>query len=90
MYEIIFTDRFKKEFKKLSKDGQKYINKVKELVEELKETPTEGKGMPEKLKHELNDFYSRRIINQHRLIYEIEEEEKQVTLLRCYGHYDDK
>lgn len=90
MYEIIFTDKFKKEFKKLSKGGQNYISKVKELIKEIKGTPTEGKGMPERLKHELNNFYSRRIINQHRLIYEINEEENKVTLLRCYGHYDDK
>lgn len=59
-------------------------------MEELREHPRTGSGKPEKLKHELEGFYSRRIDRKHRMVYEIEDEIVTVVVLSAYSHYDDK
>lgn len=48
----------------------------------------QGIGKPEKLKHE-RGWYSRRIDDTHRLIYEVDELQN-IKILTCKGHYDDK
>lgn len=70
------------------KSGNKaIINKIEKILIQLSENPYIGEGKPEQLKHELSGFWSRRINKEHRLIYEIEEQNVYVTVISAMGHY---
>lgn len=87
-----FSSLFKSDLKKLKKENQKLHSKVFELLADMDdnpETPLNGIGRPEKLKHELIGCYSRRINHEHRLIYKFSAADK-IDLISCYGHYSDK
>jgi len=60
-------------------------SKILELLREISKTPFEGKGKPEPLKHGLKGFWSRRITQEHRLIYRVTDD--AVSIVSCKGHY---
>jgi toxin YoeB len=55
------------------------------LVENIQESPFEGLGKPEPLKHELKGLWSRRIDQEHRLVYQVQED--KIRILACRFHY---
>ena len=61
------------------------LKKIRKLIESILETPFEGIGKPEPLKYSLSGTWSRRISQEHRLVYEVTE--KLITLLSMKGHY---
>ncbi len=70
----------------LKKSGNKAIlKKILILLNELAEHPFEGTGKPESLKYEFSGYWSRRINQEHRLIYEIDGD--RVLILSAKGHY---
>lgn len=77
------------EIEKIHKSGdQGTIKKLQKIILELAIHPTTGTGNPEKLKHSLSRFWSRRLNKKDRLIYEIiEEPEKLVVVIAALGHY---
>ena len=69
-------------------DDKKTFFKLADLIEEIRRTPFEGKGKPEPLKHGLKGFWSRRINQEHRLIYKVTE--NSIVIVSCNSHYGDK
>ncbi len=68
------------------KSGNKPIlKKISELIRSIQESPFHGLGKPEGLKHNLSGLWSRRINQEHRLIYEMEGEKILIHSLK--GHY---
>ena len=68
--EIIFSERAIQELEYWKKIGEiTILKKIKQLLESIQITPFEGIGKPEALKHSLSGFWSRRITQQHRLVY---------------------
>jgi toxin YoeB len=65
-------------------DRKKALRIVK-LLKEVQRNPFEGTGKPEALKHELSGCWSRRIDEEHRLVYEVQEE--RIRVLSCRYHY---
>ena len=64
------------------------IKKIDKIVKELNEHPHTGTGNPEKLKHDLSGYWSRRLNKKDRLIYEIfEKPERMVVIVSALGHY---
>ncbi len=61
------------------------LKKIRKLLESIIETPFEGIGKPEPLKHNLSGCWSRRIDKEHRIIYEVNEE--LIIVLSMKGHY---
>ena len=59
--------------------------RVIELVLDVQRDPFEGKGKPKPLKHELAGCWSRRIDQEHRLVYEVGDE--RIRILACRYHY---
>jgi toxin YoeB len=55
------------------------------LIKDILRNPFEGIGQPEKLKHELSGCWSRRIDQEHRLVYEVLE--TKIRILACRYHY---
>ena len=63
--------------------------KVEKLLDAIQENPYKGIGKPEPLKHNLSGAWSRRITQEHRLVYEVNDKNDIVTLdiLSLKGHY---
>lgn len=54
------------------------FKKIYELLKEIRRNPFEGKGKPEPLKHHLKGYWSRRISDEYRLIYKVDEHQKYI------------
>lgn len=61
--------------------------RLMKLIREVQRTPYEGTGKPEPLKHKLSGCWSRRINQEHRLVYQVVEEEDKVRILARRFHY---
>ena len=66
---------------------RKMAIRILKLLREVQRTPYEGTGQPELLKHELEGCWSRRINQEHRLVYQVLEEENRIRILACRYHY---
>ncbi|BAZ31604.1 addiction module toxin, Txe/YoeB family protein [Cylindrospermum sp. NIES-4074] len=86
MWELLFTKRAQKDAKKVAAAGLK--PKLQELLAILEQNPYENPPPYEKLKGDLQGAYSRRINIQHRLVYEVVEEEQIVKVLSMWTHYE--
>lgn len=89
-YTLLFTKKASEDIKMLKKSDSSAYKKLEKLLLELIEHPYTGSGNPEMLKHALSGLYSRRISQKHRLIYSINDNEINVTILSTKGHYEDK
>jgi toxin YoeB len=87
IWEIALTKRALKDAKKISQSGLK--NKVDKIIKILKTNPYQNPPSYEKLTGDLAGMYSRRINIQHRLVYEVDDENKRVKILMMWSHYDD-
>lgn len=88
MFEIVFTEPADEDVALWKKSGQKIImNRISKLLKDIQEHPQTGIGKPEPLKYDLSGKYSRRINDEHRIVYSIDEEENTVTVYSLYGHY---
>ena len=86
-YDIIFSRQAQKDARKLAKSNLK--DKASDLIEILKEDPFKSPPRFGVLTGNLDGCYSRRINIQHRLVYEVFEEEKIVHVLRMWSHYGE-
>jgi len=84
-WRIVFTKQAQKDAKKLSATGLR--SKAENLIQILRENPYQVPPPYEKLVGDLAGACSRRINIQHRLVYEIIEEEKTVKIIRMWTHY---
>ena len=69
-------------WQKTSKEKLKQINK---LIKAIKRESFDGIGKPEPLKHDLAGYWSRRIDQEHRLVYEVQED--AIIIVQCRFHY---
>ena len=85
------TEEARQQLKEWQKSGQKKtLNKIADLIEELRHHPTTGTGQVEQLKGNLSGLWSRRIDKSSRLVYRIEDDIVLVTVVSLKGHYGDK
>ena len=62
------------------------LRKVNQLIEAIRREPFSGLGKPEPLRHDLRGYWSRRITDEHRLVYFVAGD--TVDILQCRYHYD--
>lgn len=86
MYKLHFTKQALKDAKKIKQTGLK--ERVEDLLARLQINPFVNPPPYEKLIGDLNGAYSRRINIQHRLVYQIYEDQKAVKIIRMWTHYD--
>lgn len=89
--QIIFTPKAKKDLDFWIKSGNKNIlKKINALIEDIQLHPFNGIGKPEQLKYDLSGVWSRRIDKEHRLVYEIIDENtiEILNILSLKGHYE--
>ena len=85
-WHVVFTRQAQKDAKKLSASNLR--PKAEELLDILREDPYQKPPPYEKLLGDLRGAYSRRINIQHRLVYQVLEEERVVKVIRMWTHYE--
>jgi toxin YoeB len=88
--EVIYAPRAFEDLNYWKKSGNKIIqNKIKLLIDAIQQNPFEGIGKPEPLKYKLSGAWSRRITQEHRIVYEVNENGDLVilTIFSLKGHY---
>ncbi len=89
-YFIDLTAEAEKDYNYHIKSGnKKRLKKIDKLLVELAEHPATGTGKVEQLKNEFSGKWSRRITGEHRIVYQINEEEKAVLIYRMKDHYEE-
>jgi toxin YoeB len=84
--EIVLSPEARKDLKFWKKSGNKQVQKkIEELIVDIQEHPFTGIGQPEALKHNLSGFWSRRINQEHRIVYQVMDRIVEITSLK--GHY---
>ena len=64
---------------------KKLVKRINLLVKDIIRQPYDGVGKPEPLKHEFSGYWSRRITDEHRLVYKAESD--HITIAQCRFHY---
>ena len=85
-YELVYTTQARKDAKKLK--GSPLANKARELLDLIRENPFSDQPPFEALVGDLKGAYSRRINLQHRLVYQVYEDEKVIKVIRLWTHYE--
>lgn len=86
MWKVVFTKQAQKDAKKLSTSGLK--SKAEKIIELLKQNPYQTPPPYEKLVGDLAGAYSRRLSIQHRVVYQIMNDENVVKIIRMWTHYE--
>jgi toxin YoeB len=65
------------------------VEKINDLIKDMRRSPFKGLGKPEPLKGDLSGFWSRRILGEHRLVYRVtgRESTQQLEIIQCRFHY---
>lgn len=87
MYKIKYHKKAVKEISKLKESN--LDTKAKKLIELIKENPFQNPPPYEKLVGDLQNYYSRRINIKHRLVYQVNEQEKIVKIISMWSHYEN-
>ena len=82
---IIFADRAWEDLTYWIEHDRKVAKRIIRLLKEIEREPFQGIGKPEPLKHGLAGFWSRRITDEHRLVYAVEK--KQILVAQARYHY---
>ncbi|MGE5090426.1 MAG: Txe/YoeB family addiction module toxin [Candidatus Levyibacteriota bacterium] len=61
------------------------LKRINALIRDIQRSPFDGIGKPEPLKHNLSGFWSRRIDDEHRLVYAIDDD--RILIAQCRYHY---
>jgi len=82
---IVFESSAFAEFNEWAKNDKKIYQKIVNIIKNIDRSPFEGLGKPEPLKYELTGYWSRRINDEHRLVYQVNDSE--VIIIACKYHY---
>ena len=82
---IVFADKGWEDFTYWVQHDRKVAKRIIRLINEIERDPFTGLGKPEPLKHDLTGFWSRRITDEHRLVYAIETD--QLLIAQARYHY---
>jgi toxin YoeB len=83
--ELRFSEYAWEDYIYWQKNDIKVLRRINELIKDTQRQPFTGIGKPEPLKHNLKGYWSRRINQEHRLIYKVEN--KIIHLIQCRHHY---
>ena len=86
MKDVKFTPFALDQLKEWNKIDHKTASKILDLIENAAKTPFVGLGKPEPLKHQQKGLWSRRITDEHRLVYEVTND--TIIILACKYHYE--
>ncbi|MEA2605212.1 MAG: toxin YoeB [Acidobacteriota bacterium] len=83
--KLIFSEQAWEDYLYWQKTDRKALVRINQLIREIQREPFSGTGKPEPLKHAFGGYWSRRINNEHRIIYKIQDD--SVLLAQLRYHY---
>lgn len=84
--KYVFVDESWEDYVFWQGTDKKMVQRINELLKDNSRNPFSGIGKPEPLKYKYKGFWSRRINEEHRLIYQVRENE--ILIAKCRYHYD--
>ncbi|WP_084417549.1 Txe/YoeB family addiction module toxin [Chrysiogenes arsenatis] len=82
---LLWTDESWEEYLYWQATDRKILKRINGLISDIRRSPFEGVGKPEPLRYELSGCWSRRITDEHRLVYEVRE--GVIAVVSCRYHY---
>lgn len=82
--KLVFADEAWEDYVYWQKQERKMVERINKLTAEVKRDPFAGVGKPEPLKHALSGFWSRRINDEHRMVYKVEGSSLLIAQLRYH------
>ena len=82
--KILFADQAWEDYLHWQSNDWQILKRINELIRDIQRSPYAGIGKPEPLKHALNGFWSRRITDEHRMVYKIEGDALLIAQLRYH------
>lgn len=82
---VSFTGNAWEDYLYWQKMDKKIVKRINELIKDINRSPFEGVGKPEPLKYDLTGKWSRRITDEHRLVYQVEG--NNLIVFTCRYHY---
>ena len=83
---LTFTENSWEDYLYWQKVDKKMVRKINDLIKAIKRSPFDGIGKPEALKFDLAGYWSRRIDQEHRIVYRVDD--TQILIIACRYHYD--
>lgn len=80
----VFADQAWEDYLYWQGQDKKTLRRINELIKETERNPFEGLGKPEPLKHSLAGYWSRRIDQEHRMVYKVEGDALFLAQLRYH------
>ena len=81
---LVFAEPAWEDYLFWQETDKKLLKRVNALIKETTRTPFEGTGKPEALKHALAGYWSRRINDEHRLVYKVDRDALLIAQLRYH------
>jgi toxin YoeB len=85
--KLIFADQAWEDYlywPRQDRQDRRMVERINKLIRETQREPFAGVGKPEPLKHALSGFWSRRITDEHRMVYRVEEDALLIAQLRFH------
>ena len=82
--KIIFSSQAWQDYLHWQRTDRKILKRINGLIQEITRAPFEGTGKPEPLRHALAGYWSRRIDDEHRLVYKIDGEAVLIAQVRYH------
>ena len=82
--KLIFASEAWDDYLFWQQQDRKMVERINKLIKEIQREPFSGIGKPEPLKHALSGYWSRRINDEHRIVYKVEQDELWIVQLRYH------
>lgn len=82
--KLVFSEQAWGDYLYWQQTDQKLVQRVNDLIKEITRTPHSGAGKPEPLRHALSGYWSRRINEEHRIVYKIADHSVLIAQLRYH------
>ena len=81
---VVFADTAWDDYLHWQKQDRKMVERINRLIQEVMREPFSGVGKPEPLRHALSGYWSRRITDEHRMVYRVDGEDLLIAQLRYH------
>jgi toxin YoeB len=82
--KLIFSEHAWDDYLYWQRTDRKILERINNLIKEIQRAPLEGTGKPEPLRHGLSGYWSRRITDEHRIVYKAEKDSLLLAQLRYH------
>ena len=82
--KLIFSEHAWEDYLYWQRTDRKILPRINTLIKEIQRAPFEGVGKPEPLKHGLSGYWSRRLNDEHRIVYRVEADSLFIAQLRYH------